>query len=190
MSLPTHKPIVFSEHKAWHGAMHEEIQALHFNNTWTLVLFHPSMNVVGSWWAYRIKHRVDGSIERYKACLVARGFTQQEGIDYFETFSPVIKQVTVRLVFSIAVSRDWKIHQLDIYNAFLNGILDEEVYMKQPSGFVDSALPSHMCRLHKSLYGLKQALWVWYSRLSDFLLSIGFHASKVDIFLFIFSVWC
>jgi hypothetical protein len=113
------------------------------------------MNVVGSWWAYRIKHRVDGNIERYKACLVARGFTQEEGIDYFETFSLVIKQVTVRLVFSILVSRDWKNHQLDIYNAFLNGILDEEVYMKQPSGFVDSALPSHVCRLHKSLYGLK-----------------------------------
>jgi histone deacetylase 1/2 len=104
------------------------------------------MNVVGSRWVHRIKHRVDGSIKRYKACLVARGFTQQEGIDYSETFSLVIKQATIRLVFSIAVSRNWKIHQLDIHNAFLNGVLTEEVYMKQPPGFVDPTLPSHVWR--------------------------------------------
>ena len=106
---------------------------------------------------YRIKHHVDGNIERYKARLVARDFTQQEDIDYSETFSPAIKQAIVRLVFSIAVSRNWKIHQFDIYNAILNGVLTEEVYMKQPSGFVDSTLPSHVCKLHKSLYDLKQA---------------------------------
>jgi hypothetical protein len=168
--------------------MREEIQALHANRTWTLVSFHPSMNVVGNRWVYKIKRRSDGSIERYKARLVARGFTQQEGIDYSETFSPVIKQAIVRLVFSIAVLYGWKIHQLDIHNAFLNGVLDEEVYMKQPPGFFYSALPSHVCRLHKSLYDLKQALRAWYTRLNDFLLSIGFRASKVDTSLFIFSV--
>jgi histone deacetylase 1/2 len=113
------------------------------------------MNVMGSRWVYRIKHRVDGSIDRYKARLVARGFTQQEDIDYSGTFSPIIKQAIVRLVFSIAVFRNWKIHQLDIHNAFLNGVLTEEVYMKQPLGFVDPNLPSHVCRLHKSLYSLK-----------------------------------
>jgi hypothetical protein len=145
------------------------------------------MNVVGSRWVYKIKRRSDGSIERYKACLVARGFTQQEGIDYSKTFSPVIKQATVRLVFSIAVSCGWKIHQLDIHNGFLSGVLDEEVYMKQPPGFVDSILPSLVCRLHKSLYGLKQALRAWYTRLNDFLLYVGFCASKVDTSLFIFS---
>jgi len=168
--------------------MHEEIQALRANRTWTLVPFHPFMNVVGSRWVYKIKRRFDGSIERYKTRLVARGFTQQEGIDYSETFSPVIQQATVILVFSIVVSCGWKFHQLDIHNAFLNGVLDEEVYMKQPPGFVDSALPSHVCRLHKSLYGLKQAPRAWYTRLNDFLLSIGFRASNVDTSLFIFSV--
>jgi len=157
------------------------------NRTWSLVPFYSSMNVVGNRWVYRIKRRVDGSIECYKVPLVARGFTQQEGIDYSETFSSVIKQATVRLVFSIAVSQNWKIHQLDIHNAFLNGVLTEEVYMKQPPGFVDSSLPSHMCRLHKSLYGLKQAPRAWYTRLSDFLLSISFWASKVDTSLFILS---
>jgi hypothetical protein len=191
VSPPSHEPLVFNDanrYVAWHSAMREEIQALCANRTWTLVPFHPFMNVVGSRWVYKIKRRSDGSIERYKARLVARGFTQQEGIDYSETFSPVIKQATVRLVFSIAVSCGWKIHQLDIHNTFLNGVLDEEVYMKQPPGFVDYALPSHVCRLHKSLYGLKQAPQAWYTRLNDFLLSIGFRASKVDTSLFIFSV--
>jgi hypothetical protein len=187
---PSSKPVAFSDadkYVAWHDAMCDEIKALRYNHTWSLVSFHPSMNVVGSRWVYRIKRRVDGSIDHYKARLVARGFTQQEGIDYSETFSPVIKQVTVILVFSIAVSYNWKIHQLDIHNAFLNGVLTEEVYMKQPPGFVDPTLSSHVCRLHKSLYDLKQALRTWYTRLSDFLLSIGFFASKVDTSLFILS---
>jgi hypothetical protein len=155
---PSSEPFAFSDanrYAVWHNAMCDEIAALRSNRIWSLVPFHSSMNVVGSRWVYRIKRRVDGSIERYKARLVARGFTQQEGIDYSETFSPIIKQATVRLVFSIAVSRNWKIHQLDIHIAFLNGVLTEEVYMKQPPSFVDSSLPSHVCRLHKSLYGLK-----------------------------------
>jgi hypothetical protein len=145
------------------------------------------MNVIGSRWVYKIKRHADGQVARYKARLVARGFTQQEGIDYLETFSPVIKPTTVRLVLTIAVSYGWTIHQLDVHNAFLYGILQEEVYMAQPPGFVDPALPSHVCRLHKSLYGLKQAPRAWYNRLSEFLLSIGFQASKGDTSLFILS---
>jgi hypothetical protein len=136
---------------------------------------------------YQIKHSVDNSIESYKACLVARGFTQHEGIDYSKTFSPIIKQAIVRLFFSIVVSLNWKIYQLNIHNVFLNGVLTEEVCMKQSLGFVDSTFPSHVCRLHKSLYGLKQALRAWYTRLSDCLLSISFLASKVDTSLFILS---
>jgi hypothetical protein len=109
MSSPTSEPIVFSDadmYEVWHDVMRDEIQALRFNHIWSLVPFHPSMSVVGSQWVYMIKRHVDVNIERYKARLVARGFTQQEGIDYFETFSLVIKQATVRLVFSIVVSRN------------------------------------------------------------------------------------
>jgi histone deacetylase 1/2 len=136
----------------------------------------------------KIKLRVDGSIERYKALLVARGFTQQEDIDYSEMFNPIIKQATIILVFFIMVSRNWKIHQLDIHNIFLNGVFTKEVYMKQHPSFVDYSLPSHVCRLHKSLYGLKQASRAWYHHLSVFLLTIGFHASKFDTSLFILSM--
>jgi hypothetical protein len=167
--------------------MRSEITALHANNIWSFVLFDPSMNVVGYRWVYKIKRRADGAIDRYKARLVARGFTQQEGIDYLKTLSPVVKPTTVRLVLALAVSTNWQICQLDVHNAFLNGSLQEVVYM-QPIGFVDPALPTHVCRLHRSLYGLKQASQAWYTRLSDFLLSIGFCASKVDTSLFILTV--
>jgi histone deacetylase 1/2 len=167
--------------------MQEELQALHSNQTWTLVPPHPTMNVIGSRWVYKIKRHANGQVAQYKARLVARDFTQQEGIDYLETFSPVIKPTTVHLVLTIAISYGWTIHQLDVHNAFLNGILQEEVYMAQPPRFVDPALPSHVCRLHKSLYSLKQAPRAWYNRLSEFLLSIGFQASKGDTSLFILS---
>jgi len=107
LSSPACKPLTFSNadrYEACYGAMRDEIQALRSNNTWSLVHFIPSMNVIGCRWVYKIKHHVDGSVERYKTCLVARGFTQHEGIDYSETFSPIVKHATVILVFSIAVS--------------------------------------------------------------------------------------
>jgi hypothetical protein len=182
-SLPQQEPVSFkAAHKylIWHKAMQEELRALHNNNTWSLVPFAPSMNVVGSRWVYKIKRCADGCVDRYKARLVARGFTQQEGVDYLEIFSPVIKPATIRLVHTIVVTYGWQIHQLDVRNAFLNGILQEEVYMAQPPSFVNPTFPSHVCRLHKSLYGLKQAPRAWYNRLSEFLISIGFQALKVD----------
>jgi hypothetical protein len=119
--------------------------------------------------------------------LVTRGFTEQEGIDYLETFSLVVQPTMIRLVLTIIVSYDWKIHQLDVYNAFLNGIIQEEVYIAEPHGFIDPTFPSHVCRLHKSLYGLEQAPRAWYNWLSEFLISIGFQASKVNTSLFILS---
>jgi hypothetical protein len=116
---------------------------------------------------------------------VLRGFTQRLGVDYDETFSPVAKPATVHTVLTLAHSRDWPIHQLDVKNAFIHGTLLEILYCSQPTGFVDPALPEHVCRLNRSLYGLKQAPRAWYSWFASFLLSLGFSEAKSDTSLFI-----
>lgn len=144
------------------------------------------MNIIGCKWVYRIKRKADGTIERYKAPLVAKGFHQQPGLDYNETFNPVVKPTTIRTVLTIAVSRGWSMRQLDVYNAFLHGVLNETVYMAQPPGFEDSSHPNHVCKLHRSLYGLKQAPRAWFHRLTSFLFQHGFQGSKTDASLFIY----
>jgi histone deacetylase 1/2 len=119
--------------------------------------------------------------------LVAKGFKQRYGIDYEDTFSPVVKAATIRLVLTVAVSRGWSLRQLDVKNAFLHGVLEEEVYMKQPPGFENSQTPHFICKLDKALYGLKQAPRAWFSRLSNKLYSLGFVPSKADTSLFLFN---
>lgn len=126
----------------------------------------------------------DGSIARYKARLVANGNQQTEGLDFTETFSPVIKQPTVRIVLSLAVHHDWPIRQLDVSNAFLHGIVEEEVYMRQPLGYKSVSHPNHVCKLHKALYGLRQAPRAGFSLFSSFLLQQRFINSKADASLF------
>ncbi|KAH9733814.1 reverse transcriptase Ty1/copia-type domain-containing protein [Citrus sinensis] len=123
--------------------MNEELQALNQNNTWTLVPRPKNANIIGSKWVYRIKYTDTGAIERFKARLVAKGFTQVPGIDYEETFSPVIKHTTIRLVLALAVNLNWSMKQLDVRNAFLHGHLNETVYIEQPPGFINPKLPSH-----------------------------------------------
>uniref|UniRef100_A0A2N9GBB0 Integrase catalytic domain-containing protein n=1 Tax=Fagus sylvatica TaxID=28930 RepID=A0A2N9GBB0_FAGSY len=145
-----------------------------------------NMNVVGSRWVFKTKLKSDGSIDRFKARLVAQGYSQSFGIDFLETFSPVIKPQTIRLVLSLALIHGWSLRQLDVKNAFLHGSLKEVVYMEQPPGFSNSRFPNHVCRLHKALYGLKQAPRAWFDRFSSFLLTLGFKCSTADSSLFIF----
>lgn len=166
--------------------MLDEYNALIRNDTWTLVTHPAGVNLVTGKWIFRHKLNEDGTLARYKARWVVRGCSQQYGVDYRETFSPVIKPATIRVVLSIAVNNSWPIHQLDVQNAFLQGKLSETVYIQQPSGFVDPSFPKHVCRLQKSLYGLKQGPRTWFTRFTDFLRSFGFHASKSDSSLFIF----
>jgi Reverse transcriptase (RNA-dependent DNA polymerase) len=116
---------------------------------------------------------------------VAKGYNQQEGLDYYDTFSPVIKPTTVRIVLSIALSHNWPMHQLDVNNAFLHGDLEETIYMAQPPGFTDSIHPSYVCKLKKTLYGLKQAPRCWFQKLKQFLLTHNFKSSQADPSLFI-----
>ncbi|KAF5780127.1 putative RNA-directed DNA polymerase [Helianthus annuus] len=189
-TTPTTEPSTFrhaQQYSVWWDAMHAEIDALHANQTWRLVQAPTDANIVGCKWVYRIKHNPDGSVSRYKARLVAKGFHQTEGIDYTETFSPVVKPTTIRLVLSVAFSRGWSIRQVDVNNAFLHGDLSETVYMTQPPGFVDSSRPHYVCRPQKALYGLKQAPRAWFSKLSTALLTDGFTQCLSDVSLFVYS---
>uniref|UniRef100_A0A2N9EKA6 Integrase catalytic domain-containing protein n=1 Tax=Fagus sylvatica TaxID=28930 RepID=A0A2N9EKA6_FAGSY len=151
--------------------------------TWDLVDLPPEKSVVGCKWVFKIKTRSDGSIERYKARLVAKGFTQEYGIDYEETFAPVARLSSVRTLLAIAASRQWKLFQMDVKNAFLNGDLSEEVYMQPPPGL--SHPPDKVCRLRRAFYGLKQAPRAWFAKFSSTVSRLGFSISSYDSALFL-----
>ncbi|GJT48931.1 putative RNA-directed DNA polymerase [Tanacetum coccineum] len=168
----------------WINAMNNEMHALYENNTWELVDLPYGRKPIGSRWVYKIKYMSTGEIERYKARVVAKGYNQKEGIDYEETFSPVVKMSTVRCLIDLAVQRDWKLYQMDVNNAFLYGDLYEDVYMIPPPGFMDKN-DNRVCKLKRSLYGLKQAPRQWNHKLYDTLLEAGFEQSKNDHSLYI-----
>ncbi|GJY89227.1 ribonuclease H-like domain-containing protein [Tanacetum coccineum] len=183
--IPKSYPIAFRDPN-WYRAMLDEYTALIKNNTWILVPRPPDANIVRSMWLFRHKYNADGTLSRYKARLVANGSTQLAGIDVDETFSPVVKPATIRTVLSLAISRHWPVHQLDVKNAFLHGSLSETVYMHQPPGFRDPQHPDHVCLLQRSLYGLKQAPRAWFQRFAAYAARVGFHHSRCDSSLFIY----
>jgi len=157
----------------WYQSLNE-IAALQATRTWSLVPLPSHKRPIGCKWVYKIKLKADGTVERYKARLVAKGYNQVEGVDYQETFAPVAKMVTVRLLLSVTALRGWHLHQLDVNNAFLHGDLDEDVYMTLPPGFGRKG-ETRVCKLHKSLYGLKQASRQWFIKVSGALKAAGFH---------------
>ena len=143
------------------------------------VVPRPVGTLVTSKWIYKIKHVAYGSIEKHKERFVARGFSQKEGIDYEETFALVARYTSIRSVLYLDEVMQWKIHQMDVKTTFLNGVVEEEVYVEQPLGFETHDRKSHVCKL-KALYGLKQASRTWYGRMDSFLISLGFTKSKAD----------
>jgi hypothetical protein len=177
------EPTCFEEsiqRKEWADAMTEEYQSIIKNEVWEIVPRPKSKDVVSSKWLFKIKHVVDGSIEKYKATFVTRGFSQKEGIDYEETFAPVARYTSMRTIIALISNMKWNFHQMDVKTAFLNGVIEEEVYIEQPQRFEVEDKKSHVCKLKKDLYGLKQAPRAWYGHIDSFLTSLGFTKSKSD----------
>jgi hypothetical protein len=160
--------------------MIEEYQSILKNDVWDVIPRPREKSVVSSKWIYKIKHVAYGSIEKYKARLVARGLSQKEGVDYEDTFAHVETYTSIRTVLAIVAGKKWKIHQREVKTTFLNGEIEDEVYVEKPQGFETHDSQSHVCRLKKALYGLKQSPRAWYGRMDNFLMSLGFTKSKVD----------
>ncbi|GJV30337.1 retrotransposon protein, putative, ty1-copia subclass [Tanacetum coccineum] len=152
------------ESNKWLDAMNAEMQSMKDNQVWRLVDLPPDCKIVGSKWIFKKKTDMDGNVHTYKACLVAKGFTQLYGVDYEETFSPVADIRAIRILIAIAAFYDYEIWQMDVKTAFLNGYLDEDIYMVRPEGFIDPKHPRKVCKLQRSIYGLKQASRSWSKR--------------------------
>ncbi|GKA35690.1 retrotransposon protein, putative, ty1-copia subclass [Tanacetum coccineum] len=162
------------ESDKWLNAMNVEMQSMKDNEVWILVELPPNGKTVGSKWLFKKKTDMDGAVHTYKARLVAKGYTQTPGIDYEETFSPVADIRAIRILIAIAAYYDYEIWQMDVKTAFLNGYLNEEVYMEQPEGFVNPKYPNRVCKLKRSIYGLKQASRQWNKRFDDEIKKFGF----------------
>ena len=164
----------------WKEAIQDEMDSIMGNKTWKLVDLPPGSKSIGCKWIFKKKMKVDGTIDKFKARLVAKGFTQKEGIDYFDTYAPVARIATIRLLIALASIHNLIIHQMDVKTAFLNGELEEEVYMQQPEGFVVPGQENKVCKLVKSLYGLKQAPKQWHQKFDEVVLSNGFSINEAD----------
>uniref|UniRef100_A0A2N9ERE3 CCHC-type domain-containing protein n=1 Tax=Fagus sylvatica TaxID=28930 RepID=A0A2N9ERE3_FAGSY len=173
------------EDESWILAMQEELNQFERNKVWTLAPRPKDHSVIGTKWVFRNKKDEEGIIVRNKARLVAQGYNQEEGIDYGETYAPVARLEAIRMLLAFACFKNFKLFQMDVKSAFLNGFIAEEVYVEQPPGFENHEFPNHVFKLSKALYGLKQAPRAWYERLSGFLIEKGFTRGKLDTTLFL-----
>lgn len=169
-----------NESVGWKRAMEEEYSALLKNGTWILTTLPEGRSAIKNKWVYKKKRKADGSVERFKARLVAKGYSQRPGIDFDETFSPVVRHDSIRTILSIAAVEDLEIIQLDVKTAFLNGELEEDLFMEQPEGFVQPGRENDVCHLKRSLYGLKQASRTWNKMFNEFLTRYGLVQSDAD----------
>jgi hypothetical protein len=161
----------------WEQAMKEELKSLEGHQTWNLVALPPGKKAISRKWVFKKKLGPDGSISRYKASWVVRGYEQQYGLDYDQTFAAVVKPASYRTLFAMAAMYDWVIEQLDVKTAFFYGKIDTKVYVEQPHGFRNS---DKVCHLNPSLYGLKQSPRLWYLTISAYLCKNGFSVSNAD----------
>lgn len=169
------------DQQLWQKAMVEEFESLKSNDTWELTKLPQGRKALKCKWVYKLKTNADGSVQRYKARLVIKGFSQVKGVDYNETYSPVVRYASIRYLLGLAAQMDLRIYQMDAVTAFLQGDLtEEEIFMEQPEGFVDKKDPKKVCRLRKALYGLKQASRVWNGKLDAELKQIGLKRSSFD----------
>ena len=174
--------ITCAEATQWNAAMNKEMESLTTNNTWILTDAPADRNIIGGKWVYTKKKKSDGSIERYKARWVAKGYTQEYEVDYNKTFAPVVKPKTLRILLSIASSRDYEIKHMDFETAFLNANIQEELYMQPPDGYETN---NKVCKLIKTIYGIKQAPNEWNNTLNSYIISLGFKRCRSDTCLYV-----
>jgi transposase InsO family protein len=175
-----HQAIESSNSQKWIYAMNEEIKSMKDNNVWDLVPLPEGVKPIGCKWIFKTKRDSKSDVEKYKARLVAKGFTQKEGIDYKETFSPVSSKDSFRIIMALVAHFNLELHQMDVKTAFLNGNIDETIYMLQPENFVSGDPKNMVCKLKKSIYGLKQASRQWYFKFHQVIISFGFEMNLVD----------
>ncbi|CAJ2635046.1 unnamed protein product [Trifolium pratense] len=169
-----------SNSEKWIEAMKEEYKSMQDNKVWELVPLPEGVKPIGCKWIFKTKRDSNGNVERYKARLVAKGYTQKEGIDFKETFSPVSSKDSFRTIMALVAHYDLELHQMDVKTAFLNGNIDETIYMVQPENFVSGDSKNMVCKLTKSIYGLKQASRQWYHKFHEVVLSFGFEVNIVE----------
>ncbi|KAJ0599630.1 putative RNA-directed DNA polymerase [Helianthus annuus] len=174
-----------SKDSRWIEAMDKEIESINKNQTWVLVDPPKHQKPIGVKWIYKTKYDEKGNVDKYKARLVVKGYKQKYGIDYQEVFAPVIRFETVRLGLALAAHYGWHLHQMDVKTAFLNGKLNEQVYIEQPQGYIKQGEERKLCHLKRALYGLKQAPRAWYSRIDSYFMQREFRKCAYEHTLYI-----